>query len=263
MAYEFIRTERRDGAFILTLDRPEKRNALNTQMWSEIASAIREFEADDASLALIITNTGPCFCAGSDLKEIDAGTYHAPEGHENDGFATITGHYVEKPVIAAVNGMCMGGGAEILLACDIAVLSSDCVIGYPEVKRGLLAAGGAALLRLAQAIPVKYAMELLLTGENIDAETAVRWGLANHVAKPGETLDKALEIARAIAANGPVSVRQTKRLVYEFLNSDWLKEGNPDWDRVIAADHAIKLTEDAQEGAAAFSQKRAPVWKNR
>ena len=262
MAYEFILTEKRGGAFILTLNRPEKRNALNTQMWAEITEAVAEFEADDESRALIITNNGPCFCAGSDLKEIASGAYHAPAGHETDGFATITGHYIEKPVIAAVNGICMGGGAELLLACDIAVISSDCVIGYPEVKRGLLAAGGAALLRQAQAIPVKFAMELLLTGDSIDAQTAVAWGLANHIAEPGRTLDKALEIAAAMAANGPVAIRRTKRLVYETMNQGWLKENNPGWDAVIAADPAIKETEDAKEGTRAFAEKRPPVWRN-
>ena len=262
MSYEIILTEKQDGVFILTLNRPEKRNALNSELWAEIAQAIEEFDADDDSRVLIVTNNGPCFCAGSDLKAIDAGTYHPPAGHEDDGFATITGHYISKPVIAAVEGLCMGGGAEILLACDIGVISRDCIIGYPEVKRGLLAAGGAALLRQARAIPVKFAMELLLTGDSIDAQTAVAWGLANHIAEPGRTLDKALEIAAAIAANGPVAIRRTKRLVYETMNQGWLKENNPGWDAVIAADPAIKETEDAKEGTRAFAEKRPPVWRN-
>lgn len=263
MAYQFVLTKKRGQVFILTLNRPEKRNALNSAMWAEIAQAIEEFEADDDARALVITNNGPCFCAGSDLKEISNGTYHPPAGYEDQGFATITGHYIEKPVIAAVEGMCMGGGAEILLACDIGVLSSDCVLGYPEVKRGLVAGGGAALLRLAQAIPVKYALELLLTGDNIDAETAVRWGLANHIAEPGHTLERALQIAEAIAANGPVAVRLTKRQVYENLDRGWLREGNPGWEAAMAADMGIKQTEDAHEGSTAFAEKRAPVWKNR
>lgn len=263
MAYEYILTEKRDGAFILTLNRPEKRNALNSQMWAEIAQAIEEFEADDESLVLVLTNNGPCFCAGSDLKAIDAGTYHPPAGHEDDGFATITGHYVEKPVIAAVNGLCVGGGAEILLACDLAVISSDCVISYPEAKRGLMAAGGGALLRQAQAIPLKFAMEMLLTGDTVDAETAVRWGLANRVAEPGTVLDEALKLAAPIIASGPVAIRRTKRFIYEHINGGWVKEGNPAWAEVIAADLAIKDTEDAKEGANAFAQKRSPAWKNR
>jgi enoyl-CoA hydratase/carnithine racemase len=263
MSYEFILTEKRNGVFILTLNRPEKRNALNTQMWAEIAQALEAFEADEDARALVITNNGPCFCAGSDLKEISNGTYHPPAGYEDQGFATITGHYIEKPVIAAVEGMCMGGGAEILLACDIGVLSSDCVIGYPEVKRGLVAGGGAALLRLAQAIPVKFALELLLTGQNIDAQTAVSWGMANHIAEPGHTLERALQIAEAIAANGPVAVRLTKRQVYENLDRGWLRENNPGWDAAMAADMNIKQTEDAHEGSTAFAEKRPPIWKNR
>lgn len=263
MNYELVLTEKRDGVFILTLNRPEKRNALNTRMWAEIADALERFEADEESRVLIITNNGPCFCAGSDLKEINAGTYHPPAGHEKDGFATITGYYCSKPVIAAVNGMCMGGGAEILLACDLAVISSDCIIGYPEVKRNLLAAGGAALLRQAQAIPVKFALELLLTGENIDAETALRWGMANRIAEPGKVLDEALALAQAIARNAPIAVRETKRLVYQCMNQNWLKAGSLAWDAIMEADLAIKRTEDAEEGTAAFAEKRDPVWKNR
>lgn len=263
MAYQFVLTEKRDGVFILTLNRPEKRNALNTAMWAEIAQAIEEFEADDDCRAIVVTNNGPCFCAGSDLKEISAGTYRPPVGYEDQGFATITGHYIEKPVIAAVEGMCMGGGAEILLACDIAVLSDDCVIGYPEVKRGLVAGGGAALLRLAQAIPVKFALELLLTGDNIDAETAVRWGMANHIAPAGHALERAMDIARTIAANGPIAVRLSKRQVYENLDRGWLREDNPGWDAAMAADMGIKQTEDAHEGSTAFAEKRTPLWRNR
>ncbi|MDO4400793.1 MAG: enoyl-CoA hydratase-related protein [Coriobacteriia bacterium] len=263
MSYIYIDTEMRDGIFILTLNRPDKRNALNTQMWLEITQAIEEFEAQDDARVLVITNNGPCFCAGSDLKEISTGEYHPPIGHEDEGFATITGHYIDKPVIAAVEGMCMGGGAEILLACDMGVISSDCIIGYPEVKRGLVAGGGAGILRLAQAIPVKYALELLLTGDNIDAETAVRWGLANRIAEPGHVLDEALVLARAIARNAPIAVRLTKKTVYENLNESWLRGRGAGWDAALNADISIKETEDAHEGSTAFAEKRTPEWKNR
>lgn len=263
MSYEFVRIEKRDGVFILTLDRPEKRNALNSALWAELCQAIDEFEADDASLVMIVTNNGPCFCAGSDLKEISAGTYHAPAGHEDEGFASITGRYIDKPIIAAVEGMCMGGGAEIMLACDLAVISRDSIISYPEVKRGLLAGGGAGIMRLAQAIPVKFALELLLTGDDIDAETAVRMGLANRIAEPGHTLEAAMELAHAIARNAPIAIRWTKRAVYETMNAGWLRENNPGWDAALAADRNIRKTEDAQEGSTAFAEKRAPTWKNR
>lgn len=263
MPYEYLKTERRDGVFILTFDRPEKRNAINSAMWDEITRALDEFEADDESLVLIITNTGPCFCAGSDLKDIEAGTYHPPVGRERDAFGGITGRYLEKPVIAAVNGMCMGGGAEILLSCDLAVISRDCTIGYPEVKRGLLAAGGGALLRQAQAIPVKRAMELLLTGDGIDAETALSWGMANRIAENGQVLEVALELAHAITVNAPIAVRRTKRFMYESINEGWVSQGNVAWDAALAADVSIKTTEDAHEGEVAFAEKRAPRWKNR
>ncbi len=263
MTYQYILTEKRDNISIITLNRPEKRNAINSELWADISAAIDEFEADDNARVLIITNNGPCFCAGSDLKAISAGTYHAPAGHERDGFAGICCRYIEKPVIAAVNGMCFGGGAEILLACDLAVISSDCTIGYPEVKRALLAAGGAALMRQTQAIPVKFAMELLLTGDDINAETAVAWGLANRIAEPGHVLDEACELAAAIARNAPIAIKRTKRFAYECMNAPWIAEHNLAWDAVMAADHEIKRTEDAAEGEAAFAEKREPVWKNR
>ncbi len=263
MAYEYILTEKRDNISIITLNRPEKRNAINSEMWAEITNALDEFEADEDARVLVITNNGPCFCAGSDLKAISAGTYHPPVGRDKDGFAGICGRHIEKPVIAAVNGMCFGGGAEILLACDLAVISSDCTIGYPEVKRNLLAAGGGALMRLAQAIPVKYAMELLLTGEEIDAEKAVAWGLANRVAEPGQVLDEACKLAAAIAKNGPIAIRRTKELVYECMNAPWIADNNLIWNAILASDLDIKKTEDAAEGELAFAEKREPVWKNR
>lgn len=263
MPYEYLLVEKRGGAFILTLNRPEKRNAINSEMWAEISQAVDEFEADAESRVLVITNTGPCFCAGSDLKALRDGTYHPPAGRARDGFAGITGRYIEKPIIAAVNGMCKGGGAEILLACDLAVISSDCVIGYPEVKRNLLAAGGGALMRQAQAIPLKFAMELLLTGEDIDARTALSWGMANRIAEPGQVLDEALKLAAAISRNAPIAVKRSKRLAYECLNAPWIGENNLAWSAILAADLDIKTTEDAKEGEAAFAEKREPVWKDR
>lgn len=263
MAYEFILTERRGGTFVMTLNRPEKRNALNSEMWAEIAQALQDFEADDDARVLVITNNGPCFCAGSDLKAISDGTYHAPKGMEDYGFATICGYYCTKPVIAAIEGYCMGGGTEILMAVDLAVCSSDAVFGLPEVKRGLLAAGGGSFLRLGRSIPVKFAMEMLLTGDPVDAQTALSWGMVNHVAEPGHALDAALELAERIEKNAPIAVARSKRLLYECMDKGWLKDGNLAWDAVLAADPRIKETEDAKEGAAAFAEKRTPHWKNR
>jgi crotonobetainyl-CoA hydratase len=263
MAYEYILTERRGHVFVLTLNRPEKRNALNSAMWAEIADAIEAFDADDDARVLVMTNNGPCFCAGSDLKEIAAGTLHAPAGHEMDGFATICGHYCEKPVIVAVEGMCMGGGTEIVMAADLAVASSDATFGLPEVKRGLMASGGGSFLRLGRAFPTKFAMEMVLTGDAVDAQTALSWGMINHVAEPGHALDKALELAERIAANAPIAVRRSKRMLYDCMNQPWLAQDNLAWDACLASDARIQQTEDAQEGARAFAEKREPHWQNR
>lgn len=263
MAYEYLLTERRDAIFIVTLNRPEKRNALNTPMWAEIAQALLEFDGDDDLRVMILTNTGPCFCAGSDLTAIADGTYHAPEGFERDGFAAICGHYCEKPVIAAIEGFCMGGGTEILMAVDLAVASTDSTFGLPEVKRGLLAAGGGSFLRLGRGLPTKFAMEMLLTGDPVDAETALSWGMVNHLAEPGHALDVAVELAQRIVKNAPIAVKRSKRLLYECMDKGWLAEGNLAWDAVISADTAIKLTADADEGSRAFAEKREPHWQNR
>lgn len=263
MAYEYILTEKRGSTLILMLNRPEKRNALNSQMWAEIAQALQEFEADSDALVMVITNNGPCFCAGSDLKAIANGTYHAPQGMEDYGFATICGYYCTKPVIAAIEGYCMGGGTEILMAVDLAICSSDATFGLPEVKRGLLAAGGGSFLRLGRGMPVKFAMEMLLTGDAVDAQTALSWGMVNHVVEPGHTLDAALELAERIERNAPIAVAQSKRLLYECMDKGWLKDGNLAWDAVLAADRQIKGTQDAEEGATAFAEKRPPHWQNR
>lgn len=263
MGYEYLLTEKRDGIFIVTLNRPEKRNALNSPMWAEIAQVLEEFDDDDELRVMILTNNGPCFCAGSDLKAIADGTYHAPEGREREGFATICGHYCAKPVIAAIEGYCMGGGTEILMAVDLAVASTDATFGLPEVKRGLLAAGGGSFLRLGRAMPPKFAMEMLLTGDPVDAQTALSWGMVNHLAEPGHTLDVAFDLACRIAKNAPIAVQRSKRLLYECMDKGWLAQGNLAWDAVLAADREIKTTEDADEGARAFSEKRTPQWHNR
>lgn len=263
MEYKYVLTEKRDGVYILALNRPEKRNALCSEMWADIAHALVEFENDDESRVLVITNKGPCFCAGSDLEELAAGTNHPPEGFERNGFATITGYDLKKPVIAAIEGYCMGGGTEIVMSVDLAVASSNSTFGLPEVKRGLLATGGAAFLKLGRAIPVKFAMELLLTGDPIDAQTAQSWGMVNHVVEPGCALDAALELASRIAANAPIAVAESKRLLYQCMDKPWMREGNLAWDANLFADREIKKTEDAHEGEVAFAEKRAPVWKNR
>lgn len=262
MAYETILTEKRDKVFILTFNRPKQRNALSTQMWAEIADAFEAFEHDDDSLVMVLTNTGTCFCAGSDIKEIDAGTYHAPRGHEDYGFATITGRYCKKPIISAINGIAVGGGAELLLASDLAVISSDGRIGFPEPSIGLLAAGGGGLLKIGRSIPLKFAAEMILTGDPIDAATALEWGLVNRVVEGDSVLDCALELARAIAKNGPIAIERSKFLLYDSLDKSYLNQADG-WRMMLEADRDIKHTEDAEEGTRAFAEKREPHWQHR
>lgn len=192
---KLIKTEVADSIFIVTFNRPSKKNAMSRQMRIELLNAVIEFEQDQNLLAMILTNEGDCFCAGSDLKEINDGTYE-PEGRNLDGFGIVTGRYLSKPVIIAVNGKCIGGGAEILLAADLAIVSSDCVISLPEIKQGLLAAGGGGLLRLGKSIPIKLAMELALTGDPIDAKTALSWGLVNRVVDNRAVLKEAISLAK-------------------------------------------------------------------
>lgn len=257
---ELIGTAVEEGIYIVTLNRPDKKNAMSRQMRIELSNAILEFEKNNTLLAMILTNTGDCFCAGSDLKEINDGTYE-PEGRNLDGFGIITGKYLSKPVLVAVNGRCLGGGAEILIASDLAVVSSDCTISLPEIKQGLLAAGGGGLLRIGKSIPVKFAMELALTGDPIDAKTALSWGLVNKIAHEGEVLSTAIELAKRVTCNAPIAVRRTKYLLYNSMNKSWLRE-NDGWIAMLEADESIKKTSDAKEGAKAFTEKRAPQWND-
>lgn len=257
---KLIKTSAKDNIYIVTLDRPQKKNAMSRQMRKELLESIEVFEHNASLLAMVITNEEDCFCAGSDLKEIDEGTYE-PEGRNLDGFGIITGRYLSKPIIIAVNGKCIGGGAEMLLASDLAVVSEDCIISFPEIKQGLLAAGGGGLLRLGKSISVKQAMELALTGDPIDAKTALSWGLVNRVVNKDEVLSEAIKLAKKVICNAPIAVRRTKYLFYNSLNKSWLRE-NDGWIQMLEADEQIKETQDAKEGAKAFVEKRSPQWSN-
>ncbi|HJF65966.1 MAG TPA: enoyl-CoA hydratase/isomerase family protein [Slackia equolifaciens] len=262
MAYETIITETRGNVLLLTLNRPEVRNALNSKMWEELCDAIDDFDRDDSLAVMVITNTGKCFCSGTDLKELARGEYHPPRGREDWGFAGMTRHYVSKPVIAAVNGIAVGGGAEMVVAADLALISDDGKIGFPEIKHSLLATGGGALLRMGRSMYTKRAMELVLTGDAIDARTALEWGLVNHVVPAEELVDRAIELAERIAKNGPIAIRMTKLALYDCMDKSFLP-ATDGWRMMADFDAAIKRTEDSKEGERAFAEKREPVWKNR
>jgi enoyl-CoA hydratase len=239
---------------VITINRPEARNAVNGDVANGIEEAIDRLEGDDSLWLGILTGVPPVFCAGADLKEINAGNAGALNT-KRGGFAGITSRERTKPIIAAVDGPALAGGTEICLSCDLIVASTTAKFGIPEVKRCLVAAGG-GLFRLPRKIPFNIAMELTLTGDPIDAERAHHFGLVNYVTEPGQALDRAKELARQIEANAPVAVRASRRVVLAAAQEDeatgWRLSGE-------AFAEAI-TSEDSKEGLMAFIEKRPPNW---
>jgi enoyl-CoA hydratase/carnithine racemase len=250
-----VLTQRHERVLLITINRPDQRNAVNAAVANGIAEALDHLDGDSALSVGVLTGAGKGFCAGMDLKAFVAG--ERPYAGDR-GFAGITQRSAVKPLIAAIEGFAVAGGLEIALACDLIVASRGAKLGIPEVKRSLVAAGG-ALLRLPRALPRNVAIELALTGDPIEAERAYELGLVNRLADPGNALDAALELADAIAANGPLSLAATKRIMAESL--DW-----PDsefFERQSKISQPVMASEDAHEGAKAFAEKRAPVWQGR
>lgn len=197
-----VRVDKEDGVAVFTLNRPGARNAVNAALSSALGEALEDFEADPKLRVGILTGAGPAFCAGADLKALGAGEPITAHGHPEWGFAGLVRHEISKPLIAAVNGFALGGGTEILLACDLAVLSEDASLGFPEVRRGLFAAAG-GLIRMPRQVPTKIVMELALTGVAMDARDALRWGLVNRVVPPERVMVEAFELAQTVALNAP------------------------------------------------------------
>jgi enoyl-CoA hydratase len=248
---EPVRVEAAGGVLVATIERPEARNAVNLAVAEGIAAALERLDGDDELRVGVLTGAGGTFCAGMDLKAFVAGERpFVPER----GFAGIAQGPPRKPIIAAVEGWALAGGFEIALACDLIVAARDARFGIPEVKRGLVAAGG-ALIRLPRRIPYHVAMELALTGDPIGAERAYELGIASRLADPGEALATARELAATIAANGPLAVDATKRILVADEAADWERSG--------AISGPVFESEDAREGARAFAEKRAPVWRGR
>lgn len=200
MSTSAVLFERRGKVALITINRPEALNAINTQVWNELGLAFEEFAADPNLWCAVLTGAGDkAFCAGADLKEkaISNGESIIPEGGEKWGFAGIVQHFINKPIIAAVNGFALGGGTEIALACDLIVASDRAAFGLPEVKKGLIAGAG-GLIRLPRQIPLKVAMEYILVGDLFSAEEAKQWGLVNRVVPHGQLINEALAIAERI-----------------------------------------------------------------
>jgi enoyl-CoA hydratase len=247
--------ERRGRVLLITINRPDQRNAVNAAVSHGIAAALDELDADPGLSVGVLTGAGKGFCAGMDLKAFVAGERPHVEGR---GFAGITQRSADKPLIAAIEGFAVAGGLEVALACDLIVAARGARLGIPEVKRSLVAAGG-ALLRLPRTMPRNLAMELALTGDPIDAERAYELGLVNRLADPGRARDLALELAETIAANGPLALAATKRVMVE--SADWSDAEFFDRQRPII--DPVFASEDAREGATAFAERRDPVWKGR
>ena len=250
-----VLTERRGRILQITINRPDQRNAVNAAVAEGIAAALDELDAETELSLGVLTGAGKGFSAGMDLKAFVAGE-SAWAGDR--GFAGITQRAAEKPLIAAIEGFAMAGGLEIALACDLIVASRGARLGIPEVKRSLVAAGG-GLLRLPRLLPRAIAMELALTGDPIDAERAHELGLVNRLTDPGGALDGALALAETIAANGPLALAASKRILVESV--DWPSSEFFARQGEIAG--PVMASEDAKEGAKAFAEKRAPVWKGR
>jgi enoyl-CoA hydratase len=255
MSEDAVLIERRERILVMTLNRPDQRNAVNAALAGGLAAGLDELDADDGLSIGVIAGAGKGFCAGMDLKAFVAGeSPHVP----GRGFAGIAERSAAKPLIAAVEGFAVAGGLEVALACDLICAARGARLGIPEVKRGLVAAGG-GLLRLPKGLPRNVAMEMALTGDPILAERAAELGLVNRLAEPGEALSVALELAGAIAANGPLALAASKRILTEA----------PDWPeaeffiRQKEISGPVMVSEDAREGATAFAEKRPAVWKGR
>jgi enoyl-CoA hydratase len=247
-----VLTERRDAVLVITLNRPEVRNAVDNALARGLAAALEALDADPGLAVGVLTGAGRGFCSGMDLKAFVAGEDPWVEGR---GFAGIVERSAEKPLIAAVEGFAVAGGLEVALACDLLVAARGARLGLPEVKRALVATGG-GLRRLPRQVSLNVAMELALTGELLPAERAHALGLVNRLAEPGEALAEALALAREIAANGPLALVATKRILRE--QCDW--SDAEFWTRQHDVARAAMESEDAREGAIAFAEKRAPVW---
>lgn len=250
-----VLTERRDNVLVITINRPDQRNAVNKAVSEGIAAAIDELDGDDGLSLAVLTGAGRGFCAGMDLKAFAAGEII---WHDTRGFGGIIQQPPAKPIIAAVEGFAVAGGLEIAMACDLLVAGRSAKLGIPEVKRSLVAAGG-GLLRLPRKLPYGVVMEMALTGDPISAERGHELGLVNRLADDGGALDAALALAGEIAANGPLALAASKQI----LEAQWDWTAEEFWVKQMEIAGPVLGSEDAQEGAIAFAEKREPVWKGR
>jgi enoyl-CoA hydratase/carnithine racemase len=258
--------ELRGRVLVLRINRPEARNALSPGVITGIGNAMADVDSDDRVSVVVITGTGDrAFCAGMDLRGFATGqTAGSSAPPDAEAVAEGTANYVRfiregisKPVIGAANATAVAGGFELLLACDMVVASENALFGLPEVKRGLFAAGGG--MQLGRRVPIGFALQLALTGDMIDAQKAAVMGLVNMVVPPDQVLAEAVALAERIAANGPLAVAATKRLMRTAFN-DGPAAG---WELQSELHPGVFGSDDAKEGALAFVERRQPVWRGR
>ena len=250
-----VKVEIDDGVITIILNRPKSRNAANKALAEGVSEAIDQLERSRDLRVAIITGAGGTFCSGMDLKAFTDGETPLIEGR---GFAGICEYFIDKPIIAAVEGYALAGGFEMAISCDLIVAAENAQFGIPEVKRGLVAGAG-GLMKLPRQLPSRIAMEMALTGGFISAQRAHDLGLINKVVPKGGALDAAKELAKNIAANGPLAVTVTKKVVH--ASQDWTTDTMFSEQQKII--EPIFTSEDAFEGAKAFAEKRAPVWQGK
>lgn len=253
---ELVQVDIQDQVLIITLNRPEARNAINYDTAVQLAAALDELDNNPELVVGVLTGAQNTFCAGMDLKAFAKDGQRPYVGDR--GFAGICERPPRKPLIAAIEGYALAGGLEVAMSCDMIIASESAKFGVPETKRGIVPGSG-GMLRLPRRVPQVIAMELVLTGDMFSAEQAAMWGLINRVVPEGEALAGALELANRIKANGPLAVQVAKQVISE--SSDWPLAHMFDIQRPRIAQ--VFSSADAKEGATAFAEKRKAVWQGK
>jgi len=250
----------RGHVLVITLNRPRAMNAINAEVSAIVGEALVRAETDPGVRAVVLTGAGPrAFCAGADLKVVARGEPVTAPGHPEWGLAGYVRHPISKPTIAAVNGVALAGGLELVLASDLAVAAGSATFGVPEVARGLFAAAG-GVFRLPEQIPRKIAMEMTFTGEPVDASRARSLGLVNRVVPDGTVLAAAMALAGKISGNAPLAVQASKRVATGLANGTLPAETGA-WRRSDQEIERVTASQDFREGTSAFVEKRPPVWR--
>ena len=255
LATDLVLTERHDGVLTITINRPRQKNAISREVAVQVAAALDLLDSDPSLSVGVLTGAGGTFSAGMDLKAFANGQTPILPGR---GFGGVTQAVVRKPLVAAVEGWALGGGFEMALGCDLIVAAEDAKFGLPEVKRGLIAGEG-GVIRLPQRIPYHVALKVLLTGEPLSAVDAKQYGLVSELTSSGAALAGAQELARHIAGNAPLALAKVKQVLRETQGLNDTEA----FKRQSQGAHSLLDSEDAHEGALAFAEKRAPVWRGR